>query len=132
MGQLMFLIVAYFLRGFLWAGMARAQATPLGKSAPTTLPPTKRDGFPSRAVFIDAATEKQFGPFPYDRAFYARGIRELDKLGARAVVVKFFLDKAKSAEGDADLAKAITESKARIILEASLSHGEEKPNPLPS
>lgn len=61
---------------------------------------------PYVGVFVDARTEKAMGPFPYDRAVYARAVTMASKLGAKAVVVKFFLDKPASDKGDAALALA--------------------------
>jgi hypothetical protein len=102
--------------------------------AQTTKPSTQavKDDFPFRAVFIDDATEKELGPFPYDRAVYARGIRALDKLAPRAIVIVFFLDLPKSSKGDAEYAKAMADSKANIILEATTHQLENDPNPLPA
>jgi CHASE2 domain-containing sensor protein len=80
-------------------------------------------------VFIDAATEKAIGPFPYDRAVYAKGIEALAEAKARGVVLKFFIDRPKSAEGDAALATSL--SKIKVVLQARLDGDEPKPNPLP-
>jgi CHASE2 domain-containing sensor protein len=99
--------------------------------AQTTNPSTEPADFPYRAVFIDDKTEKELGAIPYDREVYARGIRELDKSGARAIVVMFFMDLPKSSKGDAEFAKAVHDSKAKVILQAALDKGEDNPNPLP-
>ena len=85
-------------------------------------PPPK----PFAVVFIDAATEQALGEFPYDRRVYARGIEALAKAGARGVVLKFFIDRPKSVEGDAALADAMT--KTKVILQARLDPEEPKPN----
>jgi CHASE2 domain-containing sensor protein len=80
-------------------------------------------------VFIDAATEKALGEFPYDRRIYARGIEVLARAGARGVVLKFFIDRPKSVEGDAALAEAM--KKTKVILQARLDPDEPRPNPFP-
>jgi len=98
-------------------------------SVPASHPDTS---LPFVAVFIDKATEDQLGPFPYDRLIYARAIRRLDDMGARAIVVKFFLDQAKSATGDHELASTFATSKARIILESRLDDTQPNPNEFPS
>jgi hypothetical protein len=100
-------------------------------SKPSTQPAAKANDFPFLAVFIDDATEKELGPFPYDREVIARSIRELDKAGARAIVIMFYFDLPKSSKGDAELAKAIANSKAKVILQAAVQQGENNPNPLP-
>jgi CHASE2 domain-containing sensor protein len=43
-------------------------------------------------VFIDAATEANYGPIPLDRALLARALERLAVARARGVVLKFFLD----------------------------------------
>jgi len=58
-------------------------------------------------VLVDDATEAKLGPFPYDRAQYAKAIDACVKLKAKAVVLKFFFDLPQSAEGDAALATAM-------------------------
>jgi CHASE2 domain-containing sensor protein len=58
-------------------------------------------------VMIDDATEAKLGPFPYDRTQYARAIDACVRLKAKAVVLKFFYDLPKSANGDAALAIAM-------------------------
>ena len=52
-------------------------------------------------VFIDARTEARLGPFPYDRAVIAEALTALEKLGAKGVVLKFFLDQPKGKGDDA-------------------------------
>src|SRR5438874_80021 len=81
--------------------------------APAKLP-AHAEGSPTRdrlnpfvLVFIDSATEKSLGPFPYDRGLYAKAVERAASLGARGVVVKFFLDKPKSPDGDAAFVRAM-------------------------
>ena len=78
-------------------------------------------------VFIDARTEARLGPFPYDRAVIAEALTALEKLGAKGVVLKFFLDQPKS-KGDDALAQAMT--KLSVILQARCDDTETNPNPL--
>jgi CHASE2 domain-containing sensor protein len=85
---------------------------------------------PFVAVFVDDKTEKTLGPFPYDRSQYAKALKALHQAGAKAVVLKFFLDQAKPGTGD-DLLAA--EMKGfRVLLQARLDPKEQKPNPPPA
>jgi CHASE2 domain-containing sensor protein len=83
---------------------------------------------PFVAVFVDDATEKALGPFPYDRAKYAQVISVLRKAKAKAVVIKYFLDQAKPGAGDDALASEL--NKLPVLLQARLDPSETKPNPL--
>lgn len=85
---------------------------------------------PFVAVFVDDATEKALGPFPYDRSQYAKALNALRKAGAKAVVLKFFLDQAKPGPGDNVLAAEM--KGMRILLQARLDPKEPKPNPMPA
>ena len=76
-------------------------------------------------VFIDARTEARLGPFPYDRTVTANALVALEKLGAKGVVMKFFLDQPKGA-GDDALANAMT--KLPVVLQARCDDTEAKPN----
>lgn len=87
------------------------------------------DSNPFVVVFIDTATEKSLGLFPYDRALYAKAIERAAALGARGVVVKFFLDKPKSADGDRILVRAM--SAVHVVLQARMDPDEPTPNALP-
>jgi adenylate cyclase len=84
---------------------------------------------PFAVVMIDAATEARLGAFPYDRGVYTKGIEALAAAGARGVVLKVFIDRAKSAEGDAALVAAM--GKVKVIVQARLDDAEAKPNVLP-
>ena len=78
-------------------------------------------------VFIDARTEAKLGPFPYDRAVLASAMTAFEKLGAKGVVMKFFLDQAKS-NGDSALAAAM--AKLPTVLQARCDDTEARPNAL--
>ena len=78
-------------------------------------------------IFIDARTEAKLGSFPYDRAVSADALIAFEKLGAKGVVLKFFIDQPKG-KGDDALALAMT--KLPVILQARCDDTEAKPNPL--
>ncbi len=84
---------------------------------------------PFIAVFVDDATEKELGPFPYDRSKYAEVISILREAKAKAVVLKYFLDRAKPGAGDDELSAEI--KKIPVLLQARLDPGEPQPHPLP-
>lgn len=69
-------------------------------------------------VMIDDKTEAQLGPFPYDRSVYAKAIEACARYKAKAVVLKFFFDQAKSAEGDTALRDAM--KTIPVVLQARL------------
>lgn len=85
---------------------------------------------PLVAVFVDAKTEAKLGAFPYDRKVYADAIGKLKDAGARAVVVKFFLDQAKTEAGDAALEAAL--KSVPCFLQARIDDTEKSPNELPA
>lgn len=80
--------------------------------------PTPRDVSAFRLVVVDTKSEAKLGPFPYDREVYARGVRAVLAAGAKGVVLKYFLDQAKTPAGDKALADAI--AAAPVIVQASL------------
>ncbi|HET6251548.1 MAG TPA: CHASE2 domain-containing protein [Tepidisphaeraceae bacterium] len=84
---------------------------------------------PFVVVFIDDKTEARLGPFPYDRAVYGKAVDVAADEGARAVVVKFFLDKPKTAIGDEALARAMT--RIPVVLQARIDDSESDANELP-
>jgi CHASE2 domain-containing sensor protein len=84
---------------------------------------------PFVAVFIDTKTEKTLGPFPYDRAVLAEAIEKAVESQARGVVLKFFIDKPKTADGDRALADAAKRTK--LLVQARLDDSEQNPNLLP-
>ncbi len=112
-------MIRFTLILFLAGTLARAEdvAKPL-------VPPA-----PFAVLMIDEASEKELGVFPYDRTVYAKGIESLAKAKVRGVVLKFFIDRPKTAEGDAALTTALT--KAKVILQARMDDDEIKPNTLP-
>jgi CHASE2 domain-containing sensor protein len=93
----------------------------------TLLGASFRDDF--AVVFVDAASEAKFGPFPFDRSLEAKAIRQAGDLGAKGVVMKFFFDQPKSQAGDLLLASALTN--LPVLLQACLDDTESHPNPLP-
>lgn len=76
-------------------------------------------------IFIDTRTEAKLGAFPYDRAVYADALTAFARLGAKGVVLKFFLDQPKG-KGDYTLALAMT--KLPVIVQARCDDAELKPN----
>lgn len=78
---------------------------------------------------MDDATEKELGPFPYDRSKYAEVISTLRVAKAKAVVLKYFLDQAKPGIGDDELSVEI--KKMPVLLQARLDQTEPRPNSLP-
>jgi hypothetical protein len=89
----------------------------------------RRPDSPFVAVFIDTTTEKRLGPFPYDRAVLAKAIDKAVASQARGVVVKFFIDKPKTADGDRALVDAAKRTK--LVVQARLDDSERSPNALP-
>ncbi len=89
------------------------------------LPTTCRAESAFVPVFIDTRSEAKLGAFPYDRAVYADALTALARLGAKGVVLKFFLDQPKG-KGDYTLALAMT--KLPVILQARCDDAELKPN----
>src|ERR1022692_3341715 len=67
-------------------------------------------------VMIDKKTEDALGPFPYDRGVFAQAVERSTALGARGVVLKFFMPGPKSEKGDRALADAMR--KTKVLLEA--------------
>ena len=81
-------------------------------------------------VFIDEVTESKYGAVPLDRVLLANAIEEISRTGAKAVVLKFFLDRAKDDVGDQLLAEAIT--RLPVILQTRIDDNEASPNNLPA
>ncbi len=80
-------------------------------------------------VFIDQASERRFGDFPFDRSILAQAIQRAADAGAKGVVLKFFLDQPRSPRGDEALAKAL--SRLPVILQARIDDTEKVANSLP-
>jgi hypothetical protein len=78
---------------------------------------------------IDKKTETALGPFPYDHAVLARAVRRSTELGARGVVLKFFLSISRSESGDRELAEAMKALPA--LLEAGYNQPSPGPDKLP-
>jgi CHASE2 domain-containing sensor protein len=79
-------------------------------------------------VFITQATEAKYGRFPLDRSLLAQAIEQAAEAGAKGVILKFFLDQARTVEGDRRLASAL--SRVPVLLQARFDDSEKKPNPL--
>ena len=79
---------------------------------------------------MDAKTEKKWGRFPYDRARLAQGVAAAGKARAKGVILKFFLDRAKSKEGDLALIEEM--KKIPTFIQARLAPEEVDPQPLNS
>lgn len=101
----------------------------VGAGEPAPAPATQPAQSPFVIVFIDTKTEKALGPFPYDRAIYAKAVEKAAASGARGLVLKFFIDKPKTPEGDRALVLAMT--KTKVILQARLDDTEPSPNAFP-
>ncbi|MDB6030947.1 MAG: hypothetical protein JWM16_1285 [Verrucomicrobiales bacterium] len=80
-------------------------------------------------VMIDTNSEAKLGTFIFDRSLLAQGIEKAAELGARGVVLKFFMDREKSASGDKQFADALR--KVPVVLQARMDDTEAHPNPLP-
>ena len=78
---------------------------------------------------IDKKTEAVLGPFPYDRSVLAKAVQRSAGLGARGVVLKFFLSIPKSESGDRELAEAMKETP--VLLQAGYDQPLQEPGTLP-
>ena len=81
-------------------------------------------------VMIDDETEAKFGAFPYDRKLYAEAIDACARYKAKAVVLKFFIDQAKSDEGDIALRDSM--KRIPVALQARLESTEGSSQRIPS
>src|SRR5947208_3094053 len=84
---------------------------------------------PFLAVMVDARTEQALGPFPYDRRVLAQAVRRASQLGAKGVILKFFLPEPRSEKGDLELATAMKDIK--VILQAGYPENPPGRNRLP-
>jgi hypothetical protein len=101
----------------------------VGAKAGASTEPARELDSPFVVVFIDAKTEKALGPFPYDRSVLAKAIDKAAASGAKGVVLKFFIDKPRTEQGDRALVQSMKGMK--VVLQARLDDEEPKPNPLP-
>jgi adenylate cyclase len=101
----------------------------LGVISSASADPPEASHSPFVVVFIDAKSEKVLGPFPYDRTVYANAIDTAAASGARGVVLKFFIDKPKTPDGDVALVQSAKSTK--LLVQARLDDRETAPNPLP-
>jgi len=123
MKDLLVSLIAALLAALI--GLTATKAKDAGPATPTT----RESDSPFVVVFIDAKTEKAIGPDHSNRSLFARAIEKSADFGAKGVVLKFFIDKRKSAEGDQALANAMKRTK--VLLEARLDDTEPEPNNLP-
>jgi adenylate cyclase len=79
-------------------------------------------------VFATPSTEARFGRIPLDRALMAKAIEGAARDGAKGVVLKFFLDQSRTADGDDRLAGSL--SRIPVILQARIDDSEQRPNEL--
>ena len=49
-------------------------------------------------VFIDEDTESKYGEVPLDREILAKAIGRMAEAGAKGIVIKFFLDRARDRD----------------------------------
>jgi hypothetical protein len=81
-------------------------------------------------VMYDSRTERSLGSFPPSRAQYASAVSILKGYGAKAIVVKYFLDLPKDAPGDAAFADSM--KGIPVFLQACIDNTEAHPNRLDS
>ena len=74
-------------------------------------------------VAIDDASAATLGPFPLDRAVYARAIEAARDQGARAVALKFFLDQPRAPESDRALTEAERELPVLLQVQGAADDG---------
>lgn len=79
-------------------------------------------------VLIDKRTEEELGSFSAERDALAAGLVKLAKLGAKEVLLKFFLDLQKEDKENALLRQAI--AKLPVTLQARIDNTESNPNEL--
>lgn len=69
-------------------------------------------------TFIDQTTEAELGGPPFDRSLYASAIDHCRALGAKGVLIKLFLDQARTEAGDEALVQAMR--RCPTILQARI------------
>jgi CHASE2 domain-containing sensor protein len=78
------------------------------------------------SIMYDEVAEKEIGAFPPNRTIWAQAVETLGKLGAKAVVLKFFFDLPKSDTEDKALATAM--KFIPTFLQACIENSESTPN----
>lgn len=73
-------------------------------------------------IAIDNPTLAKVGPLPWNRRYYAKLARELDRLGARRIAFTLHFDTRKDREGDRALAQAFEPLDHRLILSVAQTH----------
>ncbi|MBU0712850.1 CHASE2 domain-containing protein [bacterium] len=84
---------------------------------------------PFTFIYVDIKTENKIGAFPYSRYIYAEAIKAASKNGAKAVVLKYFIDEPKDKNSDVKLAESLLE--LPVFLQCRLNVPENNPNELP-
>lgn len=113
----------------IWSLCALVSLLGAGPATEPATQPAPRQPNAFAIVLIDAKTEDRMGKFPYDRAILAQAIESAADMGARCVVLKFFLDLPRTTSGDDALAHAM--ARIPVILQAAAVNGQANPNPLP-
>jgi len=87
------------------------------------------DNSPFIFVFINGKTESKIGEFPYSRDIYAKAIKVASKNGAKAVVLKYFIDEPKDKASDIELSESFKQ--IPVFLQCRLNITQDNPNSLP-
>ena len=87
------------------------------------------DDSPFMFVFVDDKTESKIGEFPYTRDIYAKAIKVASESGAKAVVLKYFIDELKDKVSDIELSNSFKE--IPVFLQCRLDIKQDHPNQLP-
>jgi len=80
-------------------------------------------------VVIDKKTEDKIGVLPYQRDVLAQGIKKLKSLGAKEILLKFFIDRPKDKEADKKLALAL--ASIPVTIQTRSDNQEPVTNTLP-
>jgi CHASE2 domain-containing sensor protein len=81
-------------------------------------------------VMIDDQSEAKFGAFPFDRRLLAQAVDACARDRAKAVVLKFFFDQARSAASDTALRDAMR--RVPVAVQARIASGEGSTRPIPA
>lgn len=80
-------------------------------------------------VYVDSITEAKIGAFPYSRDVYVEAINIAAENGAKAVVLKYFIDEPKDSLADMKLSESLT--RLPVFLQCRIGIQQETPNNLP-
>ena len=90
------------------------------------------NGGPFRAVFVTDDDTARLGGYPLPRKCYGDALYAAQKAGAKAVIIKFFIDQpGPDPTQDAYLGAAIKNCGLPVVLQARIDADEIKPNVLP-